>query len=66
MKFNGNIIACRWSVPTVDTIEMMKKIYENLLEEKMTFSKALLMAQRDMKNNGKKQLSWAGIECWIN
>lgn len=65
-RFNGNIIACRWSVPTVDTIEMMKKIYENLLEEKMTFSKALLMAQRDMKNNGKKQLSWAGVECWIN
>ena len=35
-------------------------------EEKMTFSKALLMAQRDMKSNGKKQLSWAGVECWIN
>lgn len=65
-RFNGNIMTCRWSVPTRDTISMMDKIYDNLLNKKMSFGEALLKAQRDMKNNGKNQLSWAGVECWVN
>ena len=65
-RFNGNIMTCRWSVPTRDTISMMDKIYDNLLNKKMRFGEALVKAQRDMKNSGKNQLSWAGIECWIN
>lgn len=65
-RFNGNVMTCRWSVPTIDTISMMDKIYDNLLNKKMSFGEALLKAQRDMKNNGKNQLSWAGVECWIN
>lgn len=65
-RFNGNIMTCRWSVPTIDTISLMDKIYDNLLNKKMSFGEALLKAQRDMKNNGKNQLSWAGVECWIN
>ena len=27
---------------------------------------ALLDAQKNLKNSGKNQLSWAGVECWIN
>ena len=65
-RFNGNIIVCRWSVPTEDTINMMEKIYDNLLNGKMDFGEALLDAQKKMKNTGKNQLSWAGVECWIN
>lgn len=65
-RFSGNIMACRWSVPTKDTMEMMEKIFENLSEGKMSFAKALLMAQRSMKEKGKTQLSWAGVECWVN
>lgn len=45
---------------------MMDKIYDNLLKKKMSFGEALLMAQREMKDDGKNQLSWAGIECWVN
>ena len=62
----GNIMTCRWSVPTKDTVNMMDKIYDNLLKKKMSFGEALLMAQREMKDDGKNQLSWAGIECWVN
>lgn len=65
-RFNGNVITCRWSVPTIDTVSMMDKMYDNLLTKKMGFGEALLKAQRDMKNSGKNQLSWAGVECWIN
>lgn len=65
-RFNGNIIACRWSVPTVETIEMMDKILDNLLNKKLGFHKSLLMAQREMKASGKTQLCWAGVESWIN
>lgn len=65
-RFSGNIMACRWSVPTMDTMEMMGEIFENLVEKKMSFAKALLMAQRGMKTKGKTQLSWAGVECWVN
>lgn len=65
-RFNGNIMTCRWSVPTKDTVNMMDKIYDNLLKKKMSFGEALLMAQREMKDDGKNQLSWAGIECWVN
>lgn len=65
-RFNGNVIACRWSVPTEDTIRMMDKLYDNLLNEKMSFAEALVKAQREMKDSGKNQLSWAGIECWVN
>ena len=65
-RFNGNVIACRWSVPTVDTISMMDKLFDNLLNEKMSFGEALVKAQREMKDNGKSQLSWAGVECWVN
>lgn len=65
-RFSGNIMACRWSVPTKDTMEMVGEIFKNLVEKKMSFAKALLMAQRGMKANGKTQLSWAGVECWAN
>lgn len=65
-RFSGNIMACRWSVPTVDTMEMAEEIFENLTAKKMSFAKALLMAQRAMRERGKTQLSWAGVECWIN
>ena len=65
-RFNGNIMTCRWSVPTEDTINMMEKIYDNLLNKKMDFGKALLEAQKEMKDRGKNQLSWAGVEYWIN
>ncbi|MCI9316268.1 MAG: hypothetical protein HFI57_15080 [Lachnospiraceae bacterium] len=45
---------------------MMDKMHDNLLNEKMSFGEALLKAQKDMKNSGENQLSWAGVECWIN
>ena len=65
-RFNGNVMTCRWSVPTADTVSMMDKIYDNLLNKKMNFGEALIKAQREMKNSGKNELSWAGVECWIN
>lgn len=51
---------------TADTVSMMDKIYDNLLNKKMNFGEALIKAQREMKNSGKNELSWAGVECWIN
>lgn len=65
-RFNGIIISCKWSVPTEDTIELISQMYNHTLDEGMNISEALLTAQRYMKNRGKGELSWAGVECWIN
>lgn len=65
-RFNGNIISCKWSVPTEDTMELLEYLFEFLQEDKIPISQALVLSQRKMKEQGKGQLSWAGIECWIN
>ena len=65
-RFNGIIISCKWSVPTEDTIELISQMYNHTLDEGLNISEALLTAQRYMKNRGKGELSWAGVECWIN
>ena len=65
-KIQGNILTCIWSVPTEDTIELMDCVYKNLIDSKMDFGAALLYAQKESKKKGKNQLSWAGVEHWIN
>lgn len=40
-RFNGNIMTCRWSVPTKDTVNMMDKIYDNLFLKKNEFWRSI-------------------------
>lgn len=65
-RFNGNIVSCKWSVQTDDTIEIINQMYDYILNDNMNISEALLLSQCYMKNKGKGDLSWAGIEYWIN
>lgn len=64
-KIQGNILTCVWSVPTKETIEMMDHLYD-FLNQGMNFGPALLQAQKELKNKGENQFSWAGVEHWIN
>ena len=65
-RFSGVVISCKWSVPTEDTIELIDQLYNYSVIEKMNIGESLIKAQQYMKNNGKGELSWAGIECWVN
>ena len=65
-KVQGNILTCIWSVPTTETVELMNYVYENLLNKGMSFSVALLQAQKECKKKNKNQFCWAGVEYWLN
>jgi hypothetical protein len=51
-KFNGNIIACKWSVPTQGTIELMNRFYDIIITKDLSIGEALIMAQRELKKQG--------------
>jgi len=65
-KFNGNIITCRWDVSTEKTLELMKEVYYQAMENRETIDKSLLIAQKKMKMKYKDPQFWAGVEFWIN
>ena len=65
-RFSGNIVSCKWSVPTKDTMELLEIMFELMINKNMSIGKSLLAAQKIMKDNGKEQTKWAGVEYWIN
>lgn len=64
--FSGNIVLCRWSVPTKETIELIEKVFYFLRCESITLGCALVRAQRELSREGLCANLWAGVEFWIN
>lgn len=65
-KFSGNIISCKWDVPTDSTIELMDELYTQSIINKVSIDESLLIAQRVMKEKYENPKYWSGIEFWIN
>lgn len=65
-KMMGNILACKWSVPTKETVELVDKLFDLILQDNEDLGSALIIAQRAMREKGNGILYWAGIEYWIN
>ncbi|MFA9464397.1 MAG: CHAT domain-containing protein [Velocimicrobium sp.] len=65
-KFSGNIILCRWDVSTGKTIELMQEFYTQALEYEISMDKALIIAQKIIKEKYFNPQFWSGIEFWIN
>lgn len=64
--FAGNIVLCRWSVPTEATIKLIEKTFDFLRSETITLGCALIRAQRELSHKGLCDDKWAGVEFWIN
>ena len=65
-KFNGNIISCRWDVSAEETIKLLQELYKQSMENNISIDKALLIAQKKLRETKKHPEYWAGIEFWIN
>lgn len=65
-KFSGKIILCRWDVSTDKTIELLQEFYKKALEYEIPIDKALIIAQKIIKDKYSNPQFWAGIEFWIN
>ena len=64
--FSGNILSCKWDVPTNQTIELMTEIFTQTIDNYLSIDEALVIAQRKLKENKNSLNAWAGIEYWIN
>lgn len=64
--FSGNILSCKWDVPTNQTIELMAEIFAQTTDNCLSIDEALIIAQRKLKDNKNSLNAWAGIEYWIN
>ena len=65
-QYAGNIILCKWSVPTKGTIKLMDRLFAYLKEGNISLGRALLLAQTNIKDEMSDPLQWAGVEFWIN
>lgn len=64
-KFEGNIILCKWDVPTKQTIELLDNIIDIINNENYNIDEAVFIAQKNVsKINNYNE--WAGLEIWIN
>jgi CHAT domain-containing protein len=64
--FSGNILSCKWDVPTNQTIELITEIFTQAIDNCLSIDEALIIAQRKLKDNKNNLNAWAGIEYWIN
>ena len=65
-RFNGNLILCKWDVITNQTLTLLENLFIELQDEKINIDKALIIAQRCIKDQYKEYQYWAGIEFWVN
>ncbi|MBZ8120960.1 tetratricopeptide repeat protein [Bacillus thuringiensis] len=67
-NFEGNIVACKWDVPTKSTIFLVENMLEEIKLNKITLDEALLYSQRKIKadNEYRDFVYWAGMEFWLN
>lgn len=63
-RYTGEVLMCRWSVPTMSTIKLVEILLKKISHHDIFSS--LIMAQRDLKNQGLSVVEWAGVESWIN
>ncbi|MGG3887818.1 tetratricopeptide repeat protein [Metabacillus fastidiosus] len=64
-KFEGNIVLCKWDVPTKETIELLDKIIDTINEKNCSLDEAILLTQKKASENNNYN-KWAGLEFWIN
>ncbi|MCT4589076.1 MAG: CHAT domain-containing protein [Carboxylicivirga sp.] len=57
----SNVIASLWKVHDEKTKELMVAFYQHLLNDKVSYAKALQLAKLDCINNGFLYLDWAGF-----
>lgn len=62
----SNIVMCKWDVPVIETIKMIKIIINNLKENEWDLSKSLVIAQKELMQDGINPSKWAGLEYWKN
>lgn len=65
-QYAGNIILCKWSVPTQSTISLMNLVYEHMKGGTVSLGNALVLAQRTIRLQMPDPQEWAGVEFWIN
>ena len=65
-RFNGNLILCKWDAITNQTLTLLENLFIELQDKKINIDKALVIAQRCIKNRYKEYQYWAGIEFWVN
>jgi hypothetical protein len=65
-KFCGNIISCKWDVPTDSSIFIINEMFELMKEKELPIDEALIIAQRKVKTRYNKPMFWAGLEFWVN
>jgi len=65
-NFEGNIICCKWDVPTDSSIFTLNELLKILQQDNMKISKALLCAQKQTIKNYPNISEWAGLQFWIN
>lgn len=65
-KFEGDIISCKWDVPTQPSIFTMNELLKILKEDNLKLSEALLLAQKRTKQNYTNIAEWAGLQFWMN
>lgn len=65
-KFSGNIVCCKWDVPTDSTIFIINEMLDLMEQNNLQIDEALVLAQRKAKVKYKNPMYWAGIEFWMN
>lgn len=65
-KFEGNIVSCKWDVPTKPTIFIMNELINILREDNLKLSESLLLAQKRAKKECANIAEWAGLQFWMN
>lgn len=65
-KFEGNIISCKWDVPTKSSIVLINELVKVLSEGNIKLSEALLLAQKRTKQEFANINEWAGLQFWMN
>lgn len=65
-KFCGNIVCCKWDVPTDSTIFIINEMLDLIEQNNLQIDEALVIAQRKSKAKCKNPMYWAGIQFWMN
>lgn len=65
-NFKGNIISCKWDVPTKSSIFIINEMMEQIKYKNVNIDEALILAQRKAREHYGNPMYWGGIEFWKN
>ena len=65
-NFKGNIISCKWDVPTKSSIFIVNEMMEQIKYKNVEIDEALILAQRKAREHYGNPMYWGGIEFWKN